>query len=121
MLVREKGPRFILHGTLGSFVKYGIDPQEEALKRGGTPSESDWGKDPPEGWGTINTETGGLHLRGLVETAAGRYQAYYQNIVDAIRGRADLAVKPEEARNTVRIIELALQSNEQKRTIPFAL
>ena len=34
MLVREQSPRFILHGTEGSFVKYGFDPQEEALKRG---------------------------------------------------------------------------------------
>ncbi|HET8677338.1 MAG TPA: Gfo/Idh/MocA family oxidoreductase, partial [Blastocatellia bacterium] len=39
MLVREQSPRFILHGTEGSFVKYGFDPQEEALKRGFVPSE----------------------------------------------------------------------------------
>ncbi|MFW6222478.1 MAG: Gfo/Idh/MocA family protein, partial [Bacteroidota bacterium] len=33
-LVREKGPRFILHGTKGSVVKYGLDVQEDLLKRG---------------------------------------------------------------------------------------
>jgi predicted dehydrogenase len=121
MLVREQGPRFILHGTEGSFVKYGIDPQEEALKRGLTPSEPDWGKEPRENWGTINTQIDGLHVLGQVETIAGCYQAYYRNLIDAIHGRAELAVKPEEARNTIRIIELALQSNEKRCTVNFSL
>jgi scyllo-inositol 2-dehydrogenase (NADP+) len=121
MLVREKGARFTLHGTLGSFIKYGIDPQEEALKRGGTPSDTGWGEETGEMWGTINTEVAGLHVEGRVETVAGRYQAYYQNILDAIRGRAELAVKPEEAMNTIRIIELALQSSAQGRAVSFSL
>ena len=120
MLVRERSPRFILHGSEGSFVKYGIDPQEGALKRGLTPTEPDWGEEPRELWGTINTQIGGLHVEGKVETIAGRYQAYYQNVVDAIAGRAELEVKPEEARETIRIIELALQSNEQKCTLPLS-
>jgi scyllo-inositol 2-dehydrogenase (NADP+) len=38
MLVRELGPHFILHGSEGSFIKYGMDPQEAALRRGLTPS-----------------------------------------------------------------------------------
>jgi predicted dehydrogenase len=118
MLAREQGPRFILHGTEGSFVKHGIDPQEEALKRGLTPVEPHWGEEPKELWGKLNTQVGGLHLEGRVETIAGCYQAYYQNIVEAIAGRAELAVKPEEARNTIRIIELALESNERKCAVP---
>ncbi|HEY0321762.1 MAG TPA: oxidoreductase [Pyrinomonadaceae bacterium] len=120
MLVREQGARFILHGTLGSFVKYGIDPQEEALKRGLTPTAPNWGEEPREMWGTINTEVGGLHVEGQVETIAGRYQTYYQNLFDAIQGRAELAVKAEEARNTVRIIELAQESNERKCVVGFS-
>jgi scyllo-inositol 2-dehydrogenase (NADP+) len=121
MLVREPSPRFILHGTEGSFVKYGFDPQEDALKRGLTPLEPNWGEEPRERWGTLNTQIGGLHFEGKVETIAGCYQAYYQNILDAIAHRAELVVKPEEARNTIRIIELAVQSNEQKRTVPFSV
>ncbi len=120
MLVREPGPRFTLLGTEGSFLKYGSDPQEEALKRGLTPAEPHWGEEPSELWGTLNTQVAGLHLEGRVETIAGCYQVYYQNVVEAINGRAKLAVQPEEARNTIRIIELALQSNEQKCTVPFS-
>jgi scyllo-inositol 2-dehydrogenase (NADP+) len=121
MLVREQGPRFILHGTEGSFVKYGFDPQEEALKRGFVPSESNWGIEPREQWGTLITQVGGLDLEGQVKTIAGSYPSFYQNIVDVIRGRGELAVKPEEARSTIRIIELAIESSEQKRTIDFSL
>ncbi|MBW4483739.1 MAG: oxidoreductase [Tildeniella torsiva UHER 1998/13D] len=119
MLVRGREPRFVLRGTEGSFVKYGMDPQEEALKRGLTPAEPGWGEEPKELWGTLNTHLDGLNLEGQVETLAGCYQAYYQNIADAIAGRAELEVKPEEARDTIRIIELAMQSNEQKRTLPL--
>ena len=119
LLVREAGPRFALHGTEGSFVKYGVDPQEEALKRGRSPRELDWGLEPKEQWGTLNTRIGDLHFRGQVETARGCYPAYYENVYQAIAGQVELIVKPEEARNTIRIIELAMQSNAEKRTVVF--
>ncbi|MBD3884571.1 oxidoreductase [Phormidium tenue FACHB-886] len=119
MLVRELGPHFILHGTAGSFVKYGMDLQEEALKNGRSPAEPDWGVEPPEQWGVLNTQIGDLHFHGKIETARGCYQAYYENVYQAIADGAELAVKPEEARNTMRLIELAMASNEQKRTVLY--
>jgi predicted dehydrogenase len=119
MLVRGASPRFVLHGTEGSFVKYGFDPQEEALKLGLDPSEKNWGEEPREWWGTLDTQVGGLHFRGQIETMAGRYQDFYRNIADAIAGRAELAVKPEEALNTITVIESAIQSSKEKRTLPF--
>jgi scyllo-inositol 2-dehydrogenase (NADP+) len=119
MLAREPGPRFLLYGTEGSYVKYGLDPQEEALKQGHTPLETGWGEEPKDLWGRLNTQFGELHVEGVVETLPGCYQAFYQNVADAIRGRAELAVKPEEARDTIRIIELAMQSSEEKRTLAW--
>lgn len=120
MLVREPRPRFRLHGTEGSFVKHGVDPQEEALKRGLTPSEPNWGEEPKERWGTLDTQAGGLRTVGLVETLAGRYQDFYRNVAAALNGRAKLAVTPEEAGNVIRVIELALQSSREKRTVTFS-
>ena len=46
MLVRAETPRFLLHGTNGSFVKYGMDPQEDELKDGRSPAEPGWGAEP---------------------------------------------------------------------------
>lgn len=118
-LVRELGPHFILHGTNGSFVKYGMDPQEEALKQGQLPEGSNWGKEPKERWGTLNTELNSLHFYGQIETIPGCYPAYYQNIFNAITQKAELIVTPKQARNTIRIIELAIESHTQKRTVDF--
>lgn len=116
MLVRELGPHFILHGTEGSFVKYGMDTQEVALRRGLTPSEPDWGLEPQPQWGTLNTQIGGLHFYGQLETMRGCYQAFYENVYQTIVQGAELAVKPEEARNTIRMIELALESSRERCT-----
>jgi predicted dehydrogenase len=117
MLAREPTPRFRLRGAEGSFVKYGLDPQEEALKAGRTPAEPGWGEEPPERWGTLDTRAGGARR---VETLAGRYQDFYRNVAEAVRGRAAPPVKPEEARDTVRIIELAFQSSAERRAVPLS-
>lgn len=120
MLVREPGPRFILHSTEGSFVKYGLDVQEDALKQGLTPSAPGWGKEPQELWGMLNTQIGELHLKRRIETIPGCYQAFYENLVKAINGEAELIVKPVEAMNTIRIIELAIESSQKRVTVPYS-
>lgn len=120
MFVREKGPHFVVHGTKGSFVKYGLDPQEEALKQGIMPNDhSFWGQEPKENWGILNTELDGIHLEGKVETIRGDYRAYYENIYLVMSQGLELAVKPEEARNTIRIIEFAIASHKQQCTLAY--
>lgn len=120
MLAREPGPRFALHGTNGSFVKFGLDPQEEALKRGKTPEDRDWGKDPEAEWGTLNVCNGSSESREKIETACGCYQAFYQNVYEAIVNGTELAVQPEQARDVIRVIELARQSSAEKRAVDYS-
>ena len=116
--VKTVGPRYILHGDKGSFIKYGIDPQEHALIEGQSPASSkDWGKESEKQWGKLDTSIGDLKITGTVETIPGAYQDYYQNIYDHIMGLADLEVKPEEARTNIRLIELALQSHKEGRIL----
>lgn len=118
MLVKEPLPRYIVLGENGSFVKYGIDVQEEALIAGQKPTDNpDWGMEPEDIWGTINTTYKGLDFRGKVKSEKGDYVGYYQNVYEAICGNAELAVKPEQARNVIKVIELAMQSSEEKRTL----
>lgn len=119
MLVREPLPRFILNGTNGSFIKYGLDPQEEMLKNGHKPIGDNWGKDNEANWGTLNTEINNLHFRGKVETVQSSYADYYKNIYQAINVHEELNVKPEQAKNVIRIIETAIKSNNEKRNILF--
>jgi scyllo-inositol 2-dehydrogenase (NADP+) len=120
MLVREPGPTYVLHGEQGSFVKYGTDVQEAALKAGLRPNDvPDWGREPEANWGLINTDYQGQHLVGRIESEPGDYRGYYANVYQAITGQADLAVTAALARQTIRLIELAMQSSAEKRTIPY--
>lgn len=116
-LSREETPRYTLHGTHGSFVKYGIDPQEELLKKGGNPLSEGWGKEEESHWGIVNTETNGLHYRGKVETLPGNYAAYYDNIYEAIREGKPLSVQPEESMLGIRVIEAAFESSRTGQKI----
>ncbi|PZD96064.1 oxidoreductase [Paenibacillus sambharensis] len=117
VLVREAGPRYALHGTEGSFVKYGIDPQEDALRAGLSPSAAGWGREAEANWGTLNATVGGLHVVGRVETAAGSYASYYRNVYEHLAYGAELEVKPEQAAATIQLIEHAFQSSREGRTI----
>src|SRR3954468_17171860 len=58
MLAQPIGPTWIAHGTKGTFMKYGVDPQEAALKEGRTPNEPDWDTEPPESFGRLITPEG---------------------------------------------------------------
>lgn len=120
LLVREAGARFTLHGTEGSFVKYGVDPQEEALKQGMIPEGNEWGKDPEQWWGVLNTQINGKHWVGKIETELGNYRLYYENIYNAIRGKEELIVKPIDGLSTIRLIEGSIQSSAEKRVIPLS-
>lgn len=118
VFVKEKGPHFILHGTKGSFIKYGLDPQEELLKEGAMPGPDEWGQDDPDYWGVLNAEMHGQQFYGTLETEPGNYMGFYDNVYDVIRKGAAQSVTPEEARNVIRIIELAFESDKQGRVLP---
>ncbi len=118
-LVREPGPRYILHGTAGSFIKYGLDPQEQALKEGKIPGSTSWGCDPREYWGKLNTSIGSLHVEGLVETVPGNYLTFYKNVYESIREGRELVVRPEESRDVIKLIEACITSNRTRSTVKF--
>ena len=116
-LIREAGPRYMLHGTEGSYVKYGIDPQEELLKNGTIPLNSSWGKEPESDWGILHTTIDGKEHREKYETVAGNYNDYYSNIYDVIRNGGELIVKPEQALNVIHIVEAAYLSSKKRKVI----
>ena len=107
MLACAPGPRFVLNGTLGSYIKYGMDPQEEALKAGRQPGDSGWGEEDPSHWGTLTLAEGGGIVSRAVPTEPGDYRAFYANVRDAIHGKAPLAVTAEQATRVIRLLELA--------------
>ena len=111
------GPTYQLHGDNGSFVKYGLDVQEAAIDAGEQPNDDSWGREPEDIWGSLDVIHQGVKIQGVVESEQGDYRDYFINLRDAIRGETELAVKPEEARDVIKIIEAAFQSNNEKRTV----
>jgi scyllo-inositol 2-dehydrogenase (NADP+) len=116
-LVREQGPRYMLHGTEGSFTKYGTDLQEQALKGGGIPGSPGWAVEDKAMWGKLNTTIGGVHIEGNIETTPGNYLGFYQNVYEAIREGKPLAVKPEEASDVIKLIEACYKSNQLHKAV----
>jgi scyllo-inositol 2-dehydrogenase (NADP+) len=110
-LVMDPRPRFAIHGTGGSFVKHGLDPQEAALKEGGDPRSA--GQDVPANYGTLTTQAGAER----VPTEKGRYLGFYEGVLTAIREGAPPPVDPLDAREGLRIIELARRSSEEGRSL----
>jgi predicted dehydrogenase len=94
--------RFRLEGTKGSYIKYGLDPQESQLKNGMTPNDRGYGLEDPQDYGRLYSESS----TELIETEQGCYQKYYSAICDAIESGANNPVDPEDAVAVLKILEL---------------
>ena len=117
MVAKIPGPTFQIHGTKGSFVKYGLDVQEGELDKGAIPNTPDWGSEPEDIWGVLKTECKGIEIDSIIESERGDYRDYFINLRDAIWGKCDIAVTAQEGANVMKIIELAIQSDKEKRTV----
>jgi predicted dehydrogenase len=118
MLVREPGPRYMIHGTKGSFIKYGNDPQEALLKQGILPDSPQWGSENEQQFGLLHTEIDEQDTVMKYPSLQGNYGLFYINLYQALTNDAELKEKPEHGYNTVRLIELAFESNKAKATLP---
>jgi len=115
MLVAAESARYQVHGTKGSFVKFGLDPQEDALKAGARPPQEDWGYDMRDG--VLTLAEGDAMVEKSLLTIPGNYPAYYAGIRDAINGVGENPVQAEEAIQVMELIELGLQSAEKRQTL----
>lgn len=114
-LVAASGLRFAAHGTAGSFIKHGLDPQEAALRAGGVPGSPGWGEDPQPGELTLAVD--GRLQRRVLHGPAGDYRACYGAMRDAIRGQAPPPVGTGEALQLMRLLEAAVASAAGERSI----
>lgn len=117
--VRRPGPRFRLVGMRGMYVKDDLDPQEEALRTGMRPGMEGWGLEPPDHRGKLWTQVGEVALASRVESAPGRYEAFYAAMRDAIREGAPVPVHPHDALTALRVIEAARESARIGQVMPL--
>ena len=116
-LMREAEPRFVLHGTLGSYVKHGVDKQEAALLRGEMPDQPHWGEETEEEWGLIHTEIDGEEICRKYPGISGNYGGFYQNIYEHLRLGEAVQTGARDILNVIRVIEAAYRSQQEGKVI----
>ena len=109
----QPGPRFRVLGSEAAYTKFGLDVQEEALKRGGRPGDPGWGEEPEQGWGLVGAEN---DLRPL-RTEPGSYQSFYRGVVSALRDGAAPPVDPAESVAALDVVEAARRSHAEGQTV----
>ncbi|WP_207497244.1 Gfo/Idh/MocA family oxidoreductase [Aridibaculum aurantiacum] len=115
--VKHPVPSFIVHGTLGSFLKERADVQEANLQAGLYKGPEGWGAEPASAKGILNTIADGKETLQQVETLTGNYTLFYDKIFEAIRNDAPVPVSAEEGKNVIAIIEAAFKSSNERRVI----
>ncbi|MDF7760729.1 oxidoreductase [Kosakonia cowanii] len=115
LLAAAESARYIVHGTRGSYVKYGLDPQEERLKSGARLPQEDWGYDMRDG--VLTRIDGEARREETWLTLPGNYPAYYAAIRDALMGGGENPVPASQAIRIMELIELGIESAKHRATL----
>lgn len=118
MLAAAESARYIVHGSRGSYVKYGLDPQEERLKNGERLPQEDWGYDMRDG--VLTRVEGEERVEETLLTVPGNYPAYYAAIRDALNGDGENPVPASQAIQVMELIELGIESAKHRATLCLA-
>ncbi|EXJ72011.1 uncharacterized protein A1O5_04514 [Cladophialophora psammophila CBS 110553] len=126
--------KYFVRGTKGSFVKHGTCIQEEQILSSPSmsPTDPDFGREPPHLYGLLTTKGEpafdhahqiyepdfNLHV-GRYPTIPGHWLGFYENLRDAVRGKADIAVRPEQSRDGIRLIELVRMSSQKGEAVEW--
>ncbi|WP_335870241.1 oxidoreductase [Bacillus sp. 2205SS5-2] len=116
-IVPKSGPRFEVHGTKGSFVKLGMDCQEEQLNSFIHPTDAMWGVEPSTMYGELTLQKQDKFETTVFPSEKGNYLLFYEKLHQAITEQAQVPVTSEEANQVIIMIEAALLSVREKRVI----
>jgi predicted dehydrogenase len=110
-------PRFYLRGTKGNYLKWGLDPQEEALNKITRIDTPDWGREPAASWGTMSLGTDDGFATRQIEPLPGDYRSFYEGVRDALLADVKPPVEAIDAWRAARVLEWAAESARQHRDI----
>ena len=113
-LVADHSLRFAVHGTRGTWIKHGLDPQEAATAAGALPAGSDWGSDPTEG---VFTPGDGPAGRRTIRNENGDYRRFWTALATAIRYDGPNPIPANEGVAVMEVLDAGLRSKELATTI----
>ncbi|WP_407731111.1 oxidoreductase [Pseudocitrobacter faecalis] len=115
LLAAAETARYIVHGSRASYVKYGLDPQEERLKNGERLPQEDWGYDMRDG--VLTRVEGEDRVEETLLTIPGNYPAYYAAVRDALNGVGENPVPASQAIQIMELIELGIESAKHRAVL----
>lgn len=102
-------PRFYVRGTEGTYQKYGLDPQENAMKAG----DIDAAREVPDTYGVLHTKSGSR----TVPTLAGRWRTYYELFADCLLRGGSAPVPLGESRRAIAVMDAAKRSAQTQTVV----
>lgn len=112
------GPRFRVLGSEAGYVKWGMDPQETALRAGGTPRDPGWGTATSrDAWGEIGT----VEEAEQIATEPGAYQEFYAGVADHLLHGGPPPVDMADAVAGLEVLEAAVASARSGSVVPLGL
>ena len=105
LLVHQPSPRYIVNGSDGSFIKYGLDMQEDQLKANMKPTDALFGIEDTTQEGQFYTFNGNEIITEGEKTEKGNWALLFQNVHDVIIHDTEPLVKNEDVLEQIRIIE----------------
>lgn len=106
-------PRFSVHGSRASWLKSGLDVQEDQLKAGLPVGGPGWGVDPSP---AVRID-GASGARETVMGPPGDYLAYYQGVARALGNEDPNPVPPEQALAVMEVLEAGLASHRLRAEV----
>lgn len=113
-LAADNGLRFAVHGTGGSWIKHGLDPQEAAIVGGSMPGDEGLGIDHNPGTFTPADDP---DRSEPVPSERGDYRKFWHALEQAIRGRGPNPVPPEQALAAMEVLQAGLASAAKGMTV----
>jgi scyllo-inositol 2-dehydrogenase (NADP+) len=104
-------PHIEFHGTKGSFVKFGMDPQEPQARAGLNATAPEWGVEPIEMSGTLTTTEGNTPHERRIISERGAHETFYDLFFQCITGRGPNPVQAREALSVIKAIKMAWEIN----------
>jgi scyllo-inositol 2-dehydrogenase (NADP+) len=119
MLAPDPRPHYRIQGRNGVYVKHALDPQEALLRAGHAVGGDEWGVEQEKDWGTITRWDGGMLNTQKMPTLRGDYRDFYGQVRDAILGKAEPPVSPEQALQLMYALELCKESSRTRAPLPW--
>ena len=94
-------PRFHVLGSEAAYTKWGLDRQEPELIAGALPSDTDYGLETEEHWGTLGVP----EQHSTVPAERGAYPEFYRLLAGCLAGDGPVPVDPSESLNVLKVIE----------------